>query len=264
MAKKTNYEPKLYSTTNYAMFSKDIKNRNFSPDKHGKLLASMQRHGFLPAHPIAVWKNSKGELIVKRGQHRLAFAEQLGLPVYYVIDEFELDSSELEPAEAVKWTQLDHAENWLHRDKPNYQELIEYAGRSGIPMSLAASLLMGTVSFNNISQQFFKGDFVVRDRQHAETVAAIYIAFRKFNRSMSGAHLIKAIASAARVDGFDAQRLISNIPECPSAMKKYSTRDGFLEMLEEIYNFRRRTQVALKFNAIQAMRARSVTSPKQD
>lgn len=258
-AKTSMYEPKLLSTMNYALFTKDSRNRNFAPEKHKELFASMRLLGFLPAHPIAVWKNEKGELIVKRGQHRLAFAEQLKLPVWYVIDEFEIDSAALEASEAVPWTNIDHAENWLHRDKPHYQELLEYAERSGIPMALSASLLMGTISFNNIQHQFLSGDFVVRDRAYAETVATVYVAFKTFNRAMNGVHLIKAIASAARVEGFDAQRLIGNIPEHPGAQKKYSTRDAFLDMLEEIYNFRKKTPVALKFNAIQAMRARNPT-----
>jgi hypothetical protein len=263
MAKKSAYEPKLLSTTNYALFAKDIKNRNYAPEKHKDLFASMRLHGFLPDYPISVWKNEKGDLVVKRGQHRLAFAEQLALPVWYVINEFEIDSADLERAESVPWTHIDYAENWLHRDKPNYQELIEYSTRSGIPMALSASLLMGTVSFNNIQLQFLSGEFVVRDRAYAETVATVYIAFKTFSRAMNGVHLIKAIASAARVEGFEAQRLISNISECPGALKKYSTRDGFLEMLEEIYNFRKKSPVALKFNAIQAMRARNPTTAKQ-
>jgi len=77
----------IYSTTDYAMFELNPIRRELHTDR--KLLASMKKYGFLPPCFIHVYRAEKGsrKLRVVSGHHRLAYAQQLGLPVYFMIDD---------------------------------------------------------------------------------------------------------------------------------------------------------------------------------
>lgn len=68
----------VYETNNYDMFSKMEGNRDV--EALGRIKASMKKNGFINC-PILI--NEKGE--VSDGQHRLASAEDLRLPVKFVV-----------------------------------------------------------------------------------------------------------------------------------------------------------------------------------
>lgn len=249
----------LKMTTDYSLFVKDANNRDLDIDGHRWLGESMRVHGFLRQHPIAVRKDATGKYKVKCGQHRLYFAEKLGLPVYFVEQEKELDSVELEGTEK-KWKPADRARNWANRGVQSYRELLEFADRTNIPLGMAAAICMGTYSYGNIQSQFESGQFEMRDREHAEMVSQVYVAFSTFDKRIAGTLFIKAIGAAARVKHFDHLRLLKNMRKCPELLKRYATREAFLEMLEEIYNYRQPNRVPLKFEAVQAMHERNIVT----
>ena len=70
----------VLQTTDYDMFKVRDWNRNISSSNMKKIDASVKAQGWLK-HPIMV--NEKME--VADGQHRLAYAKQHNLPVYYVV-----------------------------------------------------------------------------------------------------------------------------------------------------------------------------------
>lgn len=249
---------KLHQTRDYSMFVKDPRNRNvnLSTRKHRELVKSMTLYGWLSSDPMAVYRNGNGDYEIKRGQNRFAIAQKLGIAVYFVVDEQPIDSYELERCGQDAWSHLDIAMNFSERGFDQYTRLVQFSEDKGLPLALSASLLMGTVSFGNISAQFHRGEFVVKDLPYAELVSELAKAFSEFNEKMHGKHLIDALAAVARVCGFDKKRMLTNMKRCASLMRKYSNRDDFLTMLEDIYNYGRVGLVPLKLNAIQAMRDR--------
>jgi hypothetical protein len=65
--------------------------------------------------------------------------------------------------------------------------------------------------------------------------------------------------AVCRVEEFDPERLLHNAAKCRDKLVSYSTRDAYLGMLEQIYNFNRRQLVGLTALATMAMRERSAT-----
>lgn len=74
--------PIIASTTNYSQFKYIPGNRPFSAV--GNLLDSIRKNNKLEYHPIHVDKN----MYIIDGQHRLACAQHLGVPIYYVVDPY--------------------------------------------------------------------------------------------------------------------------------------------------------------------------------
>jgi len=68
--------------------------------------------------------------------------------------------------------------------------------------------------------------------------------------------------AVCRVAGLDVTRLRSGAKRRRDRLISYSTRDAYLGMLEEVYNFGRHSLVALKMEATAAMRARSAATKK--
>lgn len=235
------------SSTNYRMFKRSIENRTLNPQGHKALYNSMKKYGFLKTHPISVMKNCEG-YIVKEGQHRLAFAEELGLPVYYIVSDVDFDIAQINSA-AKSWKTRDYADKWAACGHQDYVIGIEFHEKHKIPIGLAFALLAGVGSYNVIKNKFESGEFTVKDYTTAETVAELYVFITSLNREVKNHRLAEALVSSARVEGFDIERLKCNAKRCRDMLVPYSTKMAYLEMLEKIYNFGRKAKIPLKFMA---------------
>lgn len=252
---------KIQCTKNYRLFCRSDENRPLDLKKHKKLYASMKQYGFLPCFPVVCIRNGVGPRIVKDGQHRLAIAESLGLPVHYVDEATDFDVAIINSTPKT-WTVRDYADKYaLHGKKP-YAVGIEFAERHGVPIGIAFALLGGTTSFGNVADEFMKGDFAIKNLNWAERVGSTYSALVNLSTALRNVRFLEACMAAAHVDGFDTSRLIHNAKQCRDKLVAYSTRDAFLEMMEYVFNFKRQKTMPLKFLAIQAMRARSPLKPK--
>jgi hypothetical protein len=246
---------KIQCTKNYRLFARSGDNREVNLKKHKKLYESMKRYGFLPCFPIVCVRNGIEPRIVKDGQHRLAIAEELGLPVYYIDEPTDFDVAVINCTAKV-WTLRDYADKYAHQGNTAYAAGVEFSSRHGVPLGLGFALLAGTTGFTNIQNAFVSGEFKIRDELWAECVGSTYAALIDISPSLKSVRFLEACMGAARVNGFDAGRLIHNAKQCREKLVSYSTRDAFLDMMEYVYNFKRQKTVPLKFLAIQAMRDR--------
>lgn len=254
--------PKLQATKNYRLFTVSSDNRPRDEKKHKRLRRSLEKYGFLSCYPIVCVRDKQKRLVVMDGQHRLAFAETLGLTVFYVVQDEAFDIAEVNGTQE-KWTTRNFAETYAAQGKKPYAEGLEFADRYGIAVGTAFGLLAGTASANNIMSEYYAGNFRIRDREWAETVGLIYsriVAIAPQTRNM---RLVEACMAVARVEGFDPQRLVYGCERCREKLHPYSTRDAYLEMLEEVYNFGRKNLVGLRVAAIQAMRDRNAANGKK-
>lgn len=248
---------KIQSTKDYRLFTRHSnENRPVNLKKHRALLESMKVYGFLDCFPIVCVRDEKGNLVVKDGQHRLAFAEALGLPVHYVVDDGKWDVAKTNIATKT-WVVRDYAEKYAANGMSHYQEAIDFSEKYGLPIGVSASLLAGTTSFTNISDQFNNGLWKIKDRDWAEAVAGIFVPLVRIAPAINNARLIAACMSVCRVEGFDADRLLANASRCRDKLVPYATRESYLLMLEEVYNHGRQKLVGLKAAATEAMRERN-------
>jgi hypothetical protein len=247
---------KINCTKNYRLFERSQDNRALCPEKHKRLLASMKLYGFLEEFPIVCFRDKDKHLVIKDGQHRFAIAETLGLAVYWIeaTKDWKVD---LVNSTVCTWALRDYAEKFAAQGIKAYQEGIDFSDANHMPIGTAFALLAGTASWGNVRQDFISGVYRVKDRNWAELVASIYVPFTKANKALRNARFIEACMAAGRVEGFDAERLIHGMERCRDKLAAFSTRDAYLDMLEIIYNFGRKTLFALKNEAVMAMRNRN-------
>ncbi len=247
--------PKLQVTKNYRLFTKSADNRPANPKKHKRLQRSLEKYGFLPCFPLACVRDKNNNLVVFDGQHRLLLAETLGLVVYFVVIETAFNIAAVNCTQE-KWVARNFAETYAQQGKKHYIAGLEFADRFKLPVGCAFGLLGGTVSWNNVAPDYWSGDFVIKDQPYAETVGSIYSHIIHVAPAVKNARLLEACMAVARVKSFDAQRLLQGVDRCREKLVSYSTRDAYLAMLEEIYNFGRKNLVSLKNETVMIMRER--------
>lgn len=248
--------PKLQCTRDYSLFVHSADNRPTELESRKPLLQSMQAYGFVPAFPLAVIRTPEGKLEIRDGQHRFACAQKLGLPVFYVVLNEVFDIAKLNSTQKV-WT-LDHfAMCFASQGKKDYAEALAFAKQYKIPLSLGASLLGGTVCLNNLIHQFKAGNFRVKSRDKANLIASIYSQLLAISPRIRNARMVEAIYAVCHVANIEHQRLVEGARRCPEKLIAYGTRDAYLSLLEDLYNFGRKSRLAIKIPAENAMRERN-------
>jgi hypothetical protein len=252
---------KIQMTRDYRMFTRNPENRPIDARKHRKLKESMEKYGFLKCFPVVV--NRRGNLLtVKDGQHRLMFAAEMGLPVWWVEEEVDFDVADINCTSKV-WVLKDYAMKYAANGVKAYAEGLEFAQQYGLSVGTAFALLAGTTSFNNCQEQFIDGTFKVKDRPWADTVAGIYGPLVVMSSHLKNTRFIEACMAVCRVPDFDPKRLLQGAARCREKLVSFSTRDAYLDMVEEVYNYGRKHLVGLKALAMMAMRERNVAKVKK-
>lgn len=257
---------KLQRTRSYSQFAYAKENRgvdvlNLKP-QHTKLRKSMQKYGFLPSFPLMV-SALNGKFVVKDGQHRLTFAQELGLDVYFVIDETDINIAEINQAQA-GWTTRDFAQRWASMGRKDYAEAIAFADHYAVNISQAFSMLAGTIVFKNIQDKFHDGNFKIVALDKARRVASCYQAFCKAKSGIRHTNLLACMWACCHVDYFEEARLIETASRRPDLIQSCGTRDAYMSMIEEMYNYHRKARSPIAFDANEAMARKnpSVTKPK--
>ena len=254
---------KIQETKKYDLFENFKENRDVNlDDRRTKNLAeSMVEHGWLDAYPAMVKKNGSGKYYVQDGQHRIAVAQEFGIPVKYVIEEQNVDVAKLNSTSKT-WTVNDYLQRYVNAGNKEYKELRDFSEHNPIPLTTCAAMLAGTNSFGNISYRFYRGQFAVRNWKKANDVAQYYQYLIAISSLLKKKGSINALWACFHVDYFDPDRLIAGAENKVAAIRNMGTTEGFLELFDELYNHGKKDKKPLKFDAEQAMRAKNVAKKK--
>jgi hypothetical protein len=247
---------KIQSTRNYRLFKRSDENRVVDIKKHKALMNSMKEYGFLKCFPIIAHRNGAKQLTVKDGQHRLTIAEILNLPVHWIEDDSDFDIAAINSTAKV-WQVGDYAMKFAANGVQSYQEAIEFATEHNIPLTIACGLLAGQSAWRHMKHGFTRGQFKITHRDWAESVVSVYGPLCQMSRDVRNVRFLQACMAACRVTEFEPQRLLQNAKRCREKLVSYSTREAYLDMLEDIYNFGRAKLFGLKAAAQMVMRDRN-------
>ena len=256
---------KIQTTKDYRLFNVDLHNRKLDAKKFRRLRKSIQEHGgLLPEWPIVCRRDEKAKLWVIDGHHRLYLAEELGYPVHYVVRDAKAAAVDVAMINSAQrpWGIRDYAECFAEQGMKEYQEVLDFADAHHIAVGKAAALLAGTISFGNVDGPFKTGAFRVNDREWAERVASIYSPLAGMAACLRTARFLEACMAVGRVEKFDTKRLVRAAERCREKLQPYATRDAYLDMIEEVYNFAQRKLLGVKADALMAMRERKIAKPK--
>lgn len=230
---------KLECTTDYDLFESHSYNRELRD--LSLLKSSMIEHGFRPSSAIHVVRNGNNKLKIKRGHHRFAAAKELGLPVWYIVDDDTMSIYEWEFDSRQVWTLYDFAKSYANAGNENYQKALNYANDNRLPLSIAMPIVaeLPVGSWNKEQQHNARaGKYIAVDTDYAiEMSDLIQILRQEGIPFATHRQFLTALSMAIVVPGFDKQIFKSRVKQYPKLMKNRATRHDFLEEIEILYNY---------------------------
>lgn len=238
--------PQIQSTTVYGLFSLMAGNRPIDYNHVKRLKRSMQTDPQLFAsNPIQVNEH----MYIIDGQHRRLAAQELGIPVYYIVVEGgTLDETRVLNVTQRRWTLLDFAESFAASERKDYKVFLRFVKEfPQIAPSILRTYLSGGQK-NGLDIDFRRGEFVIEDERHArnniERLAAIISKSHvKINAPM--AHGFLKLFNEP--DNFDYDFFMQKLERetARELLRPASAIRSCLRSIEDVYNFQAKTQKRL-------------------
>lgn len=226
-----------FSTTNYEIFKKFKGNRDVSRVKI--LMECIENHGFVKEWFIIV--NSKMEVL--DGQHRLEACKELGIPVYFVInDKIDLTTIQEANASTSKWKTIQFINSYAESGKEDYVKLSKFVDKyKKIGLHTVIAVSEGSIHSGGMtSKKISTGNYKFVETE--EKVDFILNELNKYqdilkNKNLEGRPDCKnaGVIFALKSDEVDNDRLYDILEKYCSEIKGYNT-EMFLKDLSVCYN----------------------------
>ena len=235
----------MKKTNNYSIFQYVNGNRDINPGHVRKLVQSISKQNLLEFNPIMVGS----DMVIIDGQHRLAAAKELGLPIYYNQVTGDLDTVILMNNNSKNWSVSDFVNSYIELGNENYQILKDFKQKWGVAYTTATRLLAG-VKINDAggrTEDLRNGDFKVDPNNNAEQLMVWIDSFSDFadavirrNRSF-----ISAVEELVSKGEITKAGLKHKLEVAGKLLFRQNTKQDYLRQLESIINYKSRAKIRL-------------------
>jgi hypothetical protein len=232
---------KIQTTKDYSKFKSIDGNRNKNLLHINRLKKSMQQNYLFTIIVV----NEKFEII--DGQHRFEVIKELGLPLNYVICKgYGLAEVHLLNQNSKNWTTSDYLEAYCNLEYSQYVDFKKFVDKHQINIQIALYLLSGTDSGDMI-KTFNSGSFKIKNIKEAENTMNRLHQISDFFPQYKMRWFVYAIARLLKKKEFDFNEFIQKLKIQPKALQVCNDVNQYVSLIEEIYNYRRRLKVNLRF-----------------
>lgn len=228
-------------TSEYGIFKRMPGNRSVSETHVVKLMDAMREHDLFV--PILV--NHEFEVI--DGQHRLEARKRLGLPVPYYWEE-NLSLRDVQGLNSTQkgWRNEDFTAAYIELGNENYKIYKWFRQQYGIPHGGACLLLTGQDT-HSLREEFQSGRLRVTDLEGGKKKVAMLREIAPLFTHWKDLQFIRAFLIVLNRDGFDFKTFVHRLKQNPTMVYPSTTIDGYLRMIEEIYNYRSPKKIPLRY-----------------
>lgn len=244
----------MKETTNYSLFKHHKSNRPIDPKNVDKLVSSLEKRNLLEFRPILV--NSSMEVI--DGQHRLEAAKQLGLSVYYQINDeqsFEAEAADILLLNTTQklWTLTDYLNYHASIGNQNYIKAQQFCRAKSLSPTNFLSLLGG--SSKESSTTFKMGKFVFPsgdDLLEMETkyeqlrMVVDYLTLKTIGSKayLNGPKFTRALSIFFNLKSVEFEVFFAKLPMRMTLLRSCTKLLDFLQIFKEIYNYKNRNPIS--------------------
>ncbi len=232
-------EHTIKKTTDYDSFLKIESNREVNHIHLRRIKQSIQQRNFLHLFPILINKDKE----IVDGQHRLMAARQLGLPVYYMVDD-EITKGDIAMMNSNRksWTARDYIQYYAKEGRSEYKKLLKIITDYPKVTNTAAIKLM-----NKNTSSYFSGGSMMPpmragnlDATHADMAFKICDLCQKLYKHRDyvfRADFILSIKIAVASVNFSAQAACNRIFEKKHLLPDHvEYGEGCTRLLKDIVN----------------------------
>lgn len=224
----------IKKTKDYKSFRVLNGNRPVNTKHVSKLVQSMKKN--LYDSPIQV--NERMEVV--DGQHRLAALQLLGLPVsYYISKGSNLNTVQVLNSHSMNWNPTDYLESYISKGKQEYIEYKNFIDKYNLTHSIALHLLTGISK--NANAEFNSGNLKIKNLKWASSVAEKINIVSQVYPGAKRRTFCQALAKCLGNPSFSFDEFMRKLSYQRAKMYDCSKVEQYLELIEEIYNFKRIT-----------------------
>lgn len=234
----------VHQTKDYAMFSTLSGNRELNALHLSRLKDSIKQNYLMTIIVV----NEKFQII--DGQHRFNVCKELGLPINYIIvPGYGLKEVQILNANSKTWNANDYLNGYCDLNYPEYLQYRNFMKRYGFGHKVNLALLspIGYGSTGKGYEAFRSGEFKVANLDFAINVAEKIKAVSKIYVGAERLTFVIAFIHCLRKPAFSFEDFMDKMRFKSSMLVDCTTTGAYLAIIEEIYNFRRKDKVNLRF-----------------
>lgn len=232
---------KIKKSSDYHKFRFMADNRRINKSHLLKLKESMKTNYLFTV--IIVNENYE----VCDGQHRFIACRDLGLPIYYVVCKgYGIKEVTTYNSQTSNWSTKNYLDSYVANKYPSYINYQIFQKKYGFPHRANILLLCGE-DYRTHEVHFKKGNFKINDIKKAVTYAERILKCAQYYKDYKRKNFIGAMYKLLQKEVFSMEEFLQKLKLKSSMMKNCTTVKEYIELIEEIYNFRRGDKVNLRF-----------------
>jgi hypothetical protein len=229
------------------MFKKLPGNRGVNIGHVQQLISSIQNENLLKARPILVNEN----LEIVDGQHRLEAAKILQVPIFYeVVEGLAIKDVARVNSYQKNWRLESFLDLYCdHVKDENYLKLRDWIQSNSFSISQGIAFFIDEMNVNEFREKFKSGQFAY-DPKKAKIGDSFQIMLNKLKTFYRGVFrpwenqgFVRAFCMFIVNPEIEEKRLWEQIDKYPFLLSPRATKQGMLDLLYEIYNYRRHSKV---------------------
>ncbi len=230
----------VYTTTDYHLFKQMEGNRKLNKLHLKRLEKSMSEKYLFSV--IIVNEN----LEIVDGNHRFEVIRKLGLKMNYIICAgYGLNEVHIFNQNAKTWNSDDYMDGYCDLGLHDYIVYRQFKKRYNIGHSESIALLSGVHS--QYVSAFYSGEFKVKDYADACYKMDCIEAVGKYYAGNKRRSFIFAMMTLLKNQNFSIKEFMSKLAIQPTALVDCVSTSAYISLIEDIYNYRRREKVNLRY-----------------
>lgn len=234
----------IKTTHSYSLFKPIGGNRQLNPLHIQRLVKSMKENYLFTVITV----NERNEII--DGQHRFNVIKELNLPLHYVICKgYGLNEVHRMNQNSKVWNTDDYLDGYIQLGYRDYQIYKDFKIKYGFGHAETKSILLD-ISGSAIreSNNFYLGTFKIKDLKKATLIADKITTIGAYYTGYKRRSFVNAMIVLMKNESFDFDEFIRKVKIQPTALVDCTTTTNYIELIEDIYNFKRRDKINLRFS----------------
>lgn len=233
----------VHTTTDYFLFKPIDGNRNKNVLHLKRLKQSMEQNYLF----TVIIVNENYEII--DGQHRFEIIRELGLPLHYIICKgYGLSEVHLLNQNSKNWTTEDYLAGYCDMGYPDYLKIRDFCSKHDLKISQGLILLSGNRDNDDAFIKFRDGTWKIDDFATGEKIAYGINLIRPIYNGATRRSFVLALVRLYKNHNFEIVEFLSKLKIQPNALVHCVNVDQYVALIEEIYNYRRREKINLRYS----------------
>ena len=242
------HSTQVHTTTDYFFFKSIDGNRNKNLLHINRIKESMSRNYLF----TAIIVNEKHEII--DGQHRFDVIQELKLPLNYIVcTGYGINEVHILNQNSKTWNSDDYLDGYCNLGYPDYLKYKEFKDTYELGHTECQVLLSGITRGGGKRSMdahvFFSGNFKIKNYNNACSIAEKILMIEPFYEGAKRRSFVMAMFTLLKNKEFEFTELIQKLKLQPTALVDCGRSEQYISLIEEIYNYRRREKVNLRYSA---------------